>query len=104
MRQPIPRAPSGATGLRVLRLGIAVASCAAIAAAQRTDPPRRSVNWDRARAEVARYRATLDNSGLVDVDAYISPRVDAEDLQALCQARRDAEGVARTAAQNSLLA
>src|SRR5690606_29368802 len=29
----------------------------------------RRVSWERARAEVARYRATVDTSGLVDVDA-----------------------------------
>jgi hypothetical protein len=85
-------------------LAIVAASSIAILAAQRADPPQRAVNWDRARAEVARYRATLDTSGLVDVDAYISPRVDAEDLQALCQARRDAVGVARTTTQQSLSA
>ena len=48
--------------------------------AQPAAAPSRTVNWDRARSEMARYRATVDNSGLVDVDAYISPRVDAEDL------------------------
>ena len=72
---------------------IAVLVCAAIAAAQvATD---RAVGWERARAEIAKYRATLDNSGLVEVDARISPRVDAEDLQALCQARTDAVTAAR---------
>jgi hypothetical protein len=57
----------------------------AIAAAQMAQD--RSVSWDRARAEIAKFRATLDNSGLVEVDARISMRVDAEDLQALCRAR-----------------
>jgi hypothetical protein len=62
----------------------------------------RAVSWDRARAEIARYRATVDNSGLVDVDAHIAPRVDAEDLQAMCRARQEAIGQARTSAQQAL--
>ena len=56
---------------------------AALAAAPAQD---RAVGWERARAELGKYRATLDNSGLVEVDARISPRVDAQDLQALCRA------------------
>jgi hypothetical protein len=62
----------------------------------------RRVSWERARAEVARYRATVDTSGLVDVDAWISPRVDAEDLSALCAARTDALVRARAAADGRL--
>ena len=74
-------------------LVVVVALCGGLAAAQvATD---RAVGWDRARAEIAKYRATLDNSGLVEVDARISPRVDAEDLQALCRARTDAVTAAR---------
>ena len=66
---------------RVPALALLVALCGGLAAAQvATD---RAVGWERARAEIAKYRATLDNSGLVEVDARISPRVDAEDLQAL---------------------
>ena len=65
---------------------------AALAAAP---PQDRAVGWERARAELGKYRATLDNSGLVEVDARISPRVDAQDLQALCRARTDAVTAAR---------
>ena len=65
---------------------------AALAAAPAQD---RAVGWERARAELGKYRATLDNSGLVEVDARISPRVDAQDLQALCRARTDAVTAAR---------
>ncbi len=64
----------------------------------------RAVSWERARAEIAKYRATLDTSGLVDVDAHISPRVDAEDLDALCRARQDAIGAAITTLRDALRA
>ena len=64
----------------------------------------RSVSWERARSEVARYRAVADNSGLVDVDAMVSPSVDAENLGALCEARRAAVVRARTAAEQDLAA
>jgi len=64
----------------------------------------RAVSWDRARAEIAKYRATLDTSGLVDVDAHISPRVDAEDLDALCRARQDAIGAAVTTLRDAVRA
>jgi hypothetical protein len=66
--------------------------------------PGRAVSWDRARAETTKYRATVDTSGLVDVDAQISPRVDAEDLDALCAARREAIVTARTTAEAGLRA
>ena len=95
-----------AQGKRWLRHGLALAivgSFIAGLAAQR-EPAKRAVSWDRARAEVSKYRATIDSSGLVDVDAYISPRVDAEDLQALCQARRDAVKLGRATAQGALAA
>jgi hypothetical protein len=64
----------------------------------------RAVGWERARAEIAKYRATLDNSGLVEVDARISPRVDAQDLQALCRARTDAVTAARQNGESLLAA
>jgi hypothetical protein len=72
---------------------------AMLAAAQ---SPDRAVGWDRARAEIAKYRATLDNSGLVEVDARISPRVDAQDLQALCRARTEAVADARRTGEGRL--
>jgi hypothetical protein len=65
-------------------------------------PQERVVSWDRARAELAKYRTTLDNSGLVEVDARISPRVDAQDLQALCRARTEAVTDARRQGESSL--
>ena len=64
----------------------------------------RFVNWERARAEVARYRAVPDNSGLVEVDAMVDPSVNSEDLGALCAARRGAVGRATRAAEQELLA
>jgi hypothetical protein len=72
--------------------------------AQPTAAAGRAVSWDRARAELTKFRATVDTSGLVDVDAHISPQVDAEDLAALCAARRTAIVTARTAAQQALRA
>ncbi|MEO5823885.1 MAG: CRTAC1 family protein [Vicinamibacteraceae bacterium] len=74
----------------------------AVAAAQvATD---RAVGWERARAEIAKYRTTLDNSGLVEVDARIATRVDAQDLQALCRARTDAVTAARLYGESMLAA
>jgi hypothetical protein len=67
-------------------------------------PQDRAVGWERARAEIGKYRATLDTSGLVEVDARISPRVDAQDLPALCQARTDAVTAARRAGEALLAA
>jgi ASPIC and UnbV/FG-GAP-like repeat len=99
----MPRAGFFGVAMATAAIGAAWMVVAAAWQAARQDAPQpRAVNWDRARAEVAKYRATLDSSGLVDVDAYISPRVDAEDLQALCQARREAVGVARVTAQRAL--
>ncbi len=62
----------------------------------------RMTGWQRAQAEIAKYRTTLDTSGLADVDAKISPRVDAQDLQALCRARTEAVGTARRDAERQL--
>src|SRR5689334_2570672 len=73
-----------------------------VAAAQ--GPADRAVGWSRAQAEIAKYRTTLDTSGLVDVDALISPRVDAEDLQALCRARTEAVTSARERGEGLLAA
>ena len=56
---------------RLLPVLAAIAVGGALAAAQVTTD--RAVGWDRARAEIAKYRATLDNSGLVEVDV---PRTD----------------------------
>jgi hypothetical protein len=67
-------------------------------------PQERAVGWDRARAEIGKYRATFDTSGLVEVDARISPRVDAENLPALCRARTDAVTAARRAGEAALAA
>jgi len=87
---------------RFLPVLAAVAVGGGLAAAQvATD---RAVGWERARAEIAKYRATLDNSGLVEVDARISPRVDAQDLQALCRARTDAVTAARQHGESLLAA
>jgi hypothetical protein len=74
---------------------------AAVAGADQTSRP---VNWDRARAELARYRAIADNSGLVEVDAQISPHIDAENLVALCEGRREAVRRARQIAEDGLRA
>jgi len=87
---------------RFLPVLAAVAVGGGLAAAQvATD---RAVGWERARAEIAKYRATLDNSGLVEVDARISPRVDAQDLQALCRARTEAVTAARQHGESLLAA
>ena len=75
-------------------------ACALTLAGQ--SPADRAVSWDRARAELAKYRTTPDNSGLVEVDARISTRVDAEDLQALCRARKEAVATARRTAEIAL--
>lgn len=75
-------------------LAVAIAAYAQVPSPRGQDDVR-VVGWERAREEVARYRATVDTSGLVEVDAAIAPRVDAEDLQALCRARTEAVQRAR---------
>ena len=65
--------------------------------------PSRAVNWDRALATIGSYRTILDISGLVEVDARI-PAVDAEDLGALCKARRTAVELARSSGEADLKA
>ena len=45
---------------------VAIVAAAVVAVAQ--TPGERNVSWDRARAEIAKWRATLDNSGLVEVE------------------------------------
>jgi hypothetical protein len=92
--------------LQVLRpsLVVIVSACflgAVLAAGQ---APERAVGWDRARAEIAKFRATFDTSGLVEVDARISPRVDAQDLQALCKARTEAVTAGRVYGEQLLAA
>jgi hypothetical protein len=84
-----------------IRLAVAALAAAIVAVPAAQD---RSVSWERARAEIARWRATLDNSGLVEVDARISLRVDAEDLQALCRARTAAVTDARRHGESLLSA
>ena len=70
--------------------------------AQSPEPPGRSVIWDRARQATERYRTVVDSSGLVEVDAFISPGVDAEDLQSLCRERNRAIELARASAERPL--
>jgi hypothetical protein len=55
---------------RLLVVCVALGASWAVIGAQ--SPAGRSVSWDRARAEVSRFRATIDTSGLVEVDAHIS--------------------------------
>jgi len=62
----------------------------------------RAASWAKAREVISKYRSILDNSGLVEVDAQLSPAVDAENLQALCAARKDAVRRARTGAEGAL--
>ena len=73
-----------------------------VALAQVAGGPQRSVNWDRALSAVAKYRPVVDVSGLVEVDAQIPQGVDAEDLQALCDARREALTRARRLGEQEL--
>lgn len=82
--------------MRIVRLTpllAAAALCVAVVAGAGAGQER-AVNWERALETVARYRAVLDISGLVEIDSRI-PAVDAEDLQALCEARREAVKIAR---------
>ena len=74
-----------------------------LAVSQEATPERgRSVNWERARAASARYRTVLDLSGLVETDRQIPMAVDAEDLDALCRARRASVGLARKGPETTL--
>jgi hypothetical protein len=79
-----------------------VAVLAATPAALAQVGPQRAVNWDRALAAVAKYRPVVDVSGLVEVDAQIPQGVDAENLEALCDARRLAVVRARQVGEQEL--
>ena len=81
---------------------VAAAAFAPLVLAQVGTAPQRAVNWDKALAAVAKYRPVVDVSGLVEVDAQIPPGVDAEDLAALCDARRQAVVRAKTAGAQEL--
>ena len=85
---------------RLLLLAILAAAPAALA--QVVSGPQRAVSWDRALAAVAKYRPVVDVSGLVEVDAQIPQGVDAEDLPALCDARRLAVTRARQLGEQEL--
>jgi hypothetical protein len=85
---------------RLLLLFLAAAAPAALA--QVVSGPQRAVNWNRALETVGKYRTVVDVSGLVEVDAQIPQGVDAEDLQALCDARRQAVVRARQAGEQEL--
>jgi hypothetical protein len=61
-----------------------------------------SVNWTRARTLLSRYRLPVDTSGINEVDIELSPAVNAEDLEALCAARKDSIAAARRKAQGEL--
>jgi len=64
----------------------------------------RSVIWEKAREATAQYRTVVDTSGLVEVDSFLPPGVDAENLQALCDGRNRAIGLARANAETQLRA
>jgi hypothetical protein len=81
---------------------IAVAAAVVPALAQVAGGPQRAVNWGKAMEAVSTYRPVVDVSGLVEVDAQIPQGVDAEDLQALCEARGVAVRRARTAGEDEL--
>jgi hypothetical protein len=86
------------------RLAVAVALAAVLAASWSGAAQQQSVAWDRARAEIAKYRTTLDSSGLVEVGAHMPPGVKRDDLQALCAARQQAIVRARDFADSGLKA
>jgi hypothetical protein len=50
---------------------------------------RPTVNWDKARDPGSRYREVVDLAGLAEIGFEIPVALDAEDLDALCRARRD---------------
>ena len=90
--------------MRILA-GSAIAAALALLAltvAHGQQSTERSVNWERARQAISKYRPVIDNSGLVKVDAQISASVDAEDLGALCQARKEAIVAARKKGTDAL--
>src|SRR4029077_12085626 len=90
--------------MRILA-GNAIAAALALVAltvAHGQQSTERSVNWERARQGISKYRPVIDNSGLVEVDARISSSVDSEDLGALCQARKEAIVTARKTINDQL--
>ena len=74
----------------------------ALAASWSGAAQQQSVAWDKARAEIARYRTMLDSSGLVEVGANMPPGVRRDDLQALCVGRQQSVGRARDFARAGL--
>jgi len=64
--------------------------------------PGRSVNWARTQGPASLFRPVVDLSGLVEVDIEIPVAVDAEDLEALCRARKLAVASARRKAEAGL--
>src|SRR5262245_34141709 len=90
--------------MRLLAGGASACALAilALSVAHGQQVSQRSVNWERARQAISKYRPVIDNSGLVEVDGQISPSVDAEDLGALCQARKEAIVAARKKGTDAL--
>jgi FG-GAP-like repeat/ASPIC and UnbV len=60
------------------------------------------VGWAKAGAAFTRFRPVVDLSGLVEVDSELPVSVDAEDLEDLCRARKEAVASARRKAQAGL--
>jgi hypothetical protein len=88
---------------RVVHLAIVASLAAAVATLSgQVSGPRRAVNWDKAMATAAKYRPVVDVSGLVEVDAQVPQGLDAENLQAICDARKAAAIRARTLGEDEL--
>src|SRR3954451_7540265 len=98
-RMPHRGVPSANTRLA---LAACLAAGLALAASWSGAAQQQSVAWDKARAEIAKYRTTLDSSGLVEVGANMPPGVKRDDLQALCVARKQSVERARDFARAGL--
>ncbi len=86
----------------VLGLPIGAVTLCAFAAQSAGTATRSPVGWAKAGAASARFRPVVDLSGLVEVDSELPVSVDAEDLNALCDARKEAVASARRKAQAGL--
>jgi hypothetical protein len=80
----------------------ALATPGAAAAPQDKGATRGTVNWDMARDPRSKYREVVDLAGLAEIGFEIPAALDAEDLQAICRARREGMLKARERAESTL--
>src|SRR5262245_66553546 len=86
---------------RVMALLLA-AGGVAIVSSWRITAQSQGVAWERARETVGRFRTMIDSSGLVEVGSNIPPNIRRDDLQSLCEGRKEAIVRARQKGEQDL--